>query len=226
MNFESAAAQQSTTTKRTIGRRVGVAAVVGVMASTTGVSAANAQTLDYNTVQTAVDQYAPQAAAMVNDYVATGSSASVLQNLPVSDYGTGFGVIEEIAAPSVVKPAQGTFTSGFGPRWGSMHNGIDIANAIGTPIQAVMAGTVIDSGPASGYGQWIRIRHEDGSISVYGHMSSLYVGVGQWVSAGQTIAGMGSEGFSTGSHLHFEIWPNGVTPVDPQAWLAGHGIYL
>lgn len=224
MNFEPDTTSEHSAPKSTMGRRVGVAAVVGVMATTTGVSVANAQTVDYNTVQTAVDQYAP----MVNDYVATGSSSNFVQNLPISDYGTGFNVLEQAVAPapSVVKPAEGTFTSGFGPRWGTMHNGIDIANSIGTPIKAVMAGTVIDSGPASGYGNWIRIRHEDGSISVYGHMSSLYVGVGQYVSAGQTIAGMGSEGFSTGSHLHFEIWPNGITPVDPQAWLAGNGIYL
>ena len=100
-----------------------------------------------------------------------------------------------IAAPSVVRPAHGTFTSGFGPRWGTMHNGIDIANAVGTPIYSVMSGTVINSGPASGYGQWIRVQHDDGSMAVYGHMSALYVSAGERVSAGQTIAGRGSEGF-------------------------------
>ncbi|WP_018295965.1 M23 family metallopeptidase [Corynebacterium lubricantis] len=133
---------------------------------------------------------------------------------------------DAITGAAVVKPAQGTFTSGFGPRWGTMHNGIDIANGIGTPILAAMAGTVIDSGPASGYGQWIRIQHDDGSMTVYGHMSTLAVSVGQRVEAGQNIAGMGSEGQSTGSHLHFEIHPAGSGPVDPQAWLASHGISL
>lgn len=128
--------------------------------------------------------------------------------------------------PEVVKPAEGAFTSGFAMRWGSMHNGIDIANVPGTPIRAVSDGEVIDSGPAQGYGQWIRIRHQDGSISVYGHMQSLYVGVGEQVRAGQTIAGMGSEGFSTGSHLHFEIWPDGANPIDPEPWLAARGIFL
>ena len=133
---------------------------------------------------------------------------------------------EAARTPLSIKPADGAYTSGFGMRWGSMHNGIDIANVPGTPIRAVAAGTVIDSGPAQGYGQWIRIKHEDGSISVYGHMQSLYAAVGQQVKAGETIAGMGSEGFSTGSHLHFEIWPDGVTPVDPAAWLAARGIAL
>lgn len=133
---------------------------------------------------------------------------------------------EAARAPLFTKPAEGAFTSGFGMRWGSMHNGVDIANTPGTPIRAVAAGTVIDSGPAQGFGNWIRIRHEDGSISVYGHMQSLYVAVGEVVQPGQLIAGMGSEGFSTGSHLHFEIWPDGASPSDPAPWLAARGISL
>ena len=133
---------------------------------------------------------------------------------------------EAARAPLFTKPAEGAFTSGFGMRWGSMHNGVDIANTPGTPIRAVAAGTVIDSGPAQGFGNWIRIRHEDGSISVYGHMQTLNVAVGEVVQPGQLIAGMGSEGFSTGSHLHFEIWPDGATPSDPAPWLAARGISL
>ena len=128
--------------------------------------------------------------------------------------------------PSVVKPAEGAFTSGFGPRWGSFHNGIDIANANGTPILAIMDGTVLDSGPASGYGNWIRIQHDDGTISLYGHMESLDVSTGQRVHAGQKIAGMGNLGFSTGTHLHFEVHPGGGGPVDPAAWLAERGIHV
>ena len=87
-----------------------------------------------------------------------------------------------------------------------------------------MDGTVIDSGPASGYGQWIRIKHDDGAMSVYGHMQTLDVAVGERVHAGQKIAGMGSLGFSTGSHLHFEIHPTGDGAVDPVPWLAERGI--
>ncbi|RSZ63932.1 M23 family metallopeptidase [Corynebacterium hylobatis] len=130
------------------------------------------------------------------------------------------------ASAGVARPAEGVFTSGYGPRWGTLHAGIDIAAPIGTPIYAIMSGTVIDSGPASGYGQWIRIQHDDGSMSIYGHMSSLGVSVGQYVTAGQYIAGMGSEGFSTGSHLHFEIHPTGSGAVDPVPWFAQHGIYF
>lgn len=133
---------------------------------------------------------------------------------------------EAARAPQVVRPAEGAFTSGFSPRWGSFHYGVDIANTPGTPILAVMDGTVIDSGPAQGYGNWIRLKHDDGSVSVYGHMQSLDVAVGERVTAGQKIAGMGSLGFSTGSHLHFEIHPDGDTPIDPAPWLAQRGIQL
>ena len=133
---------------------------------------------------------------------------------------------QALRAPSVAKPAEGVFTSGFGPRWGTLHAGIDIANAVGTPILAVMDGTVIDSGPASGYGQWIRIKHDDGAVSVYGHMETLAVSVGDRVTAGQNIAGMGNRGFSTGSHLHFEIHPSGNGAVDPLPWFAERGITI
>ncbi|GAB3079869.1 M23 family metallopeptidase [Corynebacterium aquatimens] len=130
------------------------------------------------------------------------------------------------AGRKVVMPAQGTFTSGYGMRWGSMHNGIDIANVIGTPIRAAMDGTVIDAGPAQGFGKWVRIQHDDGTITVYGHMSTIDVTVGQRVVAGQKIAGMGSEGFSTGPHLHFEVRPGGGNAVDPVPWLAERGVYV
>lgn len=129
-------------------------------------------------------------------------------------------------APQYVKPAEGTFTSGFGARWGAMHKGVDIANALGTPILAVADGTVIDAGPASGFGQWVRIQHEDGTITVYGHMETIDVVVGQQVTAGTKIAGMGSRGYSTGSHLHFEVYPQGGGAVDPVPWLAERGITL
>lgn len=134
----------------------------------------------------------------------------------------------EIASrrPTVVLPAIGIITSGFSSRWGAFHGGIDIANAAGTPIHAIADGIVIDAGPAAGYGNWIRIQHNNGAISVYGHMYDLYVSKGQKVKAGQKIAGMGSAGFSTGTHLHFEIWPDGKRKVDPIPWLARFGLHF
>ncbi|WP_308161263.1 M23 family metallopeptidase [Dietzia psychralcaliphila] len=134
---------------------------------------------------------------------------------------------EQARRPKVSLPAVGTFTSGFGMRWGAMHAGIDIANANGTPILAATDGVVIDSGPAQGYGNWIRIMSDDGTMTVYGHMETLDVREGERVYAGQKIAGMGNMGFSTGSHLHFEVLLNGGTQhIDPVIWLAQQGIHL
>ncbi|MEV6136090.1 M23 family metallopeptidase [Nocardia sp. NPDC051990] len=123
----------------------------------------------------------------------------------------------------MVLPTRGIFTSGFGSRWGTFHNGIDIAGPIGTPIYAVANGTVIDAGPAQGFGLWVRIRHDDGSITVYGHMYDFFVSVGERVPAGMQIARMGNRGDSTGPHLHFEVIVNGQH-VDPQQWLAMRGL--
>ncbi|WP_410874314.1 M23 family metallopeptidase [Nocardia sp. A7] len=122
-------------------------------------------------------------------------------------------------------PAKGAFTSGFGSRWGTLHRGIDIAGPIGSPIYAVADGTVVEAGPAQGFGLWVRIRHDDGTISIYGHMYDFFVSQGERVPAGMQIARIGNRGDSTGPHLHFEIVQNGQH-VDPQAWLAVHGLQL
>ncbi|USX52551.1 M23 family metallopeptidase [Lentzea sp. HUAS12] len=133
---------------------------------------------------------------------------------------------EEAKRPKVVRPAQGSFTSGFGARWGTSHNGVDIANAIGTPIVAVMDGTVIEAGPASGFGLWVRVQHEDGTITVYGHMNTIDVPQGAKVKAGQQIATIGNRGQSTGPHLHFEVWVAGGQKINPVGWLAERGVTL
>ncbi|WP_420838054.1 M23 family metallopeptidase [Antrihabitans stalactiti] len=120
----------------------------------------------------------------------------------------------------------GTFTSGFGARWGTLHAGVDLANAIGTPILAVADGEVIEAGPASGFGMWVRLKHADGTVTIYGHIDSATVVKGQHVLAGDEIAKMGNRGFSTGPHCHFEVWLNGSQKVDPLPWLAQRGISL
>ncbi|MFR9802639.1 M23 family metallopeptidase [Pseudonocardia sp. RS010] len=121
-------------------------------------------------------------------------------------------------------PTVGRLTSAAGPRWGTTHYGLDIANRIGTPIFAVADGTVVESGPASGFGLWVRIRHSDGTTSVYGHIDRSLVGEGQQVRAGDRIALMGNRGQSTGPHLHLEIWSAAGAKVDPQSWLTRRGI--
>jgi murein DD-endopeptidase MepM/ murein hydrolase activator NlpD len=130
------------------------------------------------------------------------------------------------ARPKAVKPAQGTYTSGFGARWGASHNGVDIANAIGTPILSVEDGVVVEAGPASGFGLWVRVQHTDGTITVYGHVNEILAQKGQQVHAGDQIATMGNRGQSTGPHLHFEVWQNGSQKIDPAPWLAARGIDL
>ncbi|HEX6358771.1 M23 family metallopeptidase [Actinophytocola sp.] len=127
------------------------------------------------------------------------------------------------AAGAVVRPAVGRLTSTFGPRGGTIHYGIDIANTIGTPILSAMAGEVIDSGPASGFGLWVRVQHAGGLITVYGHINESLVSVGQQVAAGEQIATLGNRGESTGPHLHFEVHQDG-TKIDPLPWLRGHGV--
>lgn len=125
-----------------------------------------------------------------------------------------------------VQPALGRFTSGFGSRWGRHHDGIDIANRIGTPIYAVTDGVVEESGPASGFGLWVVLRHPDGTQSVYGHINRAFVKVGEHVTAGEQIAEVGNRGISTGPHLHFEVWDADGTKINPIPWLRARGITI
>jgi murein DD-endopeptidase MepM/ murein hydrolase activator NlpD len=123
------------------------------------------------------------------------------------------------------RPITGPLTSGFGPRWGRLHAGVDFAAPIGTPVYAASNGTVTAAGPAGGYGQWVKIAHPGGVSTVYGHISRWTVTVGQGVQPGQLIAYSGNEGRSTGPHLHFETHVNGRA-VDPAAFYAAHGAPL
>jgi murein DD-endopeptidase MepM/ murein hydrolase activator NlpD len=129
-----------------------------------------------------------------------------------------------LARPLFVMPTKGVWTSGFGYRWGVLHGGIDIANAIGTPIVAASDGVVIDAGPTAGYGAWVKLRHSDGTVTLYGHVNTWVVSVGQRVMAGDQIATIGNRGNSTGPHLHFEVLLGGTNRVDPVPWLAQRGL--
>ena len=120
-------------------------------------------------------------------------------------------------------PVQGPITQGFGvPELGvgAPHTGIDIGlyGRDGTPIAAAAAGTVIFSGgdPCCGYGNYVIIQHPGGFTTLYGHLSSRAVSVGETVTQGQKVGGAGSTGFSTGTHLHFEMHLNGalVSPLN------------
>lgn len=130
------------------------------------------------------------------------------------------------AAAGFARPAVGRLTSGFGARWGTTHYGVDIANSIGTPIVSVAPGTVIEAGPASGFGLWVRVQHDDGTVTIYGHVNEIKAGKGTRVGAGQLIATIGNRGQSTGPHLHFEVWLGGSKKVDPLPWLRQRGISI
>jgi murein DD-endopeptidase MepM/ murein hydrolase activator NlpD len=131
-------------------------------------------------------------------------------------------------AGGAVAPATGRVTSCYGPRWGTMHSGIDIAAPIGTPIYAPEGGVVVQAGPASGFGLAVAVQHGDGTITLYGHVNQFFVSVGQAVSAGQQIAEVGNRGQSTGPHLHFEVHTGGlyVSRDNPVPWLTARGISL
>ncbi|MCA1032283.1 M23 family metallopeptidase [Bacillus timonensis] len=129
-------------------------------------------------------------------------------------------VTEVILKGTKVVPSRGTgslawptvggyISSHMGHRWGQMHKGIDIARPSSRTIKAADNGTVVSAGWDGGYGNKIVIDHNNGLRTVYAHLSSFSVRVGQTVSKGQAIGVMGSTGNSTGVHLHFEVYKNG-----------------
>ncbi|WKC77831.1 peptidoglycan DD-metalloendopeptidase family protein [Borreliella turdi] len=126
--------------------------------------------------------------------------------------------LKEVLGETFIYPVQGVITSGYGYRPDpftrviSFHNGIDIANLANTPIKASREGIVVTVGfNAGGYGKYVVISHSNGFQTLYAHLNSFAVKVGEKVSRGAVIGYMGSTGYSTGNHLHFTIFKNGKT---------------
>ncbi|GAA2520282.1 M23 family metallopeptidase [Pilimelia columellifera] len=118
-------------------------------------------------------------------------------------------------------------TSCFGQRWGTLHAGIDFAKPSGTPIQSVKAGRVVAAGwNYGGYGISVMVKHDDGYLTHYAHMSRKAVQAGQRVAAGQTLGYEGSTGDSTGPHLHFEVHKGMWNQVNPTGWLRARGVNI
>jgi murein DD-endopeptidase MepM/ murein hydrolase activator NlpD len=123
-----------------------------------------------------------------------------------------------------LKPTNGWYTSGFGTRDSpftgkpNMHEGLDIANHIGSPIVAPAAGIVTYAGPRAGYGSLVTIDHGYGIQTQFGHISKAYVKVGDRVKRGHKIAAVGNTGRSTGPHVHYEVRVNGI-PINPQFYI-------
>ena len=121
--------------------------------------------------------------------------------------------------PTYIRPTTyGVLTSGFGPRWGTVHKGIDWGVPVGTACRASRAGRVVSAGWSGGYGYCVVIDHGDGVRTRYAHLSSIKVSNGQYVDQGEVIALTGNTGDSTGPHIHFEIIVNG-TAVNPANYL-------
>ncbi|MFP4235712.1 MAG: murein hydrolase activator EnvC family protein [Nitriliruptoraceae bacterium] len=135
---------------------------------------------------------------------------------------------ERAAQASAPAPAAGRFawpmcapvTSEYGPRWGSMHRGIDLARPVGTPIRAIGPGTVIFAGWQGGYGYMTLIDHGGGIVSAYAHQRGFAVGQGARVAQGEVIGYIGMTGYTTGPHVHLEIRVGG-SAVNPRQYLSG-----
>ncbi len=135
----------------------------------------------------------------------------------------------------VLPVAGGRTAAGFGATgaWARYHTGIDYSAGSGTKVRAPRAGkvTTSGSGKASGWaGTYVTIRHSDGTSSLYAHLSSTEVSDGQRVNAGDVVGRVGQTGRAFGPHLHFEVYPAGVTPgdvyqaVNPSKWLRNLGL--
>ncbi len=121
-------------------------------------------------------------------------------------------------AGGLVWPVNGPLVSPFGPRWGRLHAGVDIAVPTGTPIRAAASGKVVLLGWTGGYGNYTCIQHEGGLSTCYAHQSAYATSNGASVAKGQVIGSVGCTGHCFGDHLHFETRING-SPVDPAGYL-------
>jgi len=147
---------------------------------------------------------------------------SETKNIQILDPATGE-VVSEVDK-TIAWPVQGVITLEFGQSSGYQvfHTGIDVANSQGTPITPFMQGEVVYAGEIFwGYGKHIIINHGDNIRSIYAHLDKIFVFKGQKVNIGDEIGRMGSTGWSTGPHLHFESRVYGI-PVNPRVFLDGN----
>lgn len=146
------------------------------------------------------EKAAAEAAKKKNSSSSSNGSSSISQSSGSSSSSSNTG--------GFIRPASGVFTSGYGPRWGKTHAGVDIANRADVPIWAAASGVVIKSYYSSSYGNTVLISHSINGqtyTTLYAHLETRMVSTGQTVSQGQQIGIMGNTGRSTGQHLHFEL---------------------
>ena len=148
---------------------------------------------------------------------ASASLADQIRSSQASSSESGGSSGSGVSSSGLIWPVSGPVVSGFGPRWGRMHEGIDIAVPNGTAVHAAAGGTIIYAGGMGGYGNIVVIDHGNGLATAYAHLSAIWVGGGS-VAQGQAIAASGCTGHCLGPHLHFEVRVNG-SPVDPLGYL-------
>jgi murein DD-endopeptidase MepM/ murein hydrolase activator NlpD len=161
------------------------------------------------------DEFGAKVASIQQQIAAEINQASSSIPLPAGPVAPGAN------ASGLIWPVEGVITSGFGPRWGSFHPGLDIGAAEGTPIYAAASGTVVlmqSEAESGGYGNFTCIDHGGGLSTCYAHQTSFATSLGASVSQGVLIGYVGNTGFSTGPHLHFEVRVNGE-PQDPLGYL-------
>jgi murein DD-endopeptidase MepM/ murein hydrolase activator NlpD len=175
--------------------------------------------------QKAAEEAAARAAA--ERAAAEAAAAAAKARGEAANGGGGGGGGASSGGGNYVFPTSGWISSCFGYRWGRLHGGVDIAAPIGTNIYAATSGTVARAGAATGFGQAVYIRGDDGAVTVYGHVNDYFVHAGERVVAGELIAEVGNRGRSTGPHLHFEVHPGGRLhsgQVNPMPWLRARGV--
>ena len=145
-------------------------------------------------------------------------AARTAQSPRASRSSGGGGPAPQVSSSGWVWPAGGPVTSGYGPRWGRQHQGIDIGAPTGAAIVAAKAGTVSFAGTMGGYGSMVLVNHGGGIVTAYAHQSRIMTSVGQQVSAGERIGSVGCTGSCTGPHLHFEVRVNG-SARNPRGYL-------
>ncbi|SCX60259.1 Peptidase family M23 [Klenkia marina] len=203
-----------------------VAVIAGAVAAnlTLGAGAAGSppRVQDVSAVADALAHVDEEAPAEARVQISESEAAARLQAVAASR------AARAEAANQAVLPVQGRLTSSFGPRWGTRHYGLDFAAPMLTQEVAAADGVVLRAGPASGFGLAVYIQHDNGDVTVYGHMDSIQVQAGDIVEAGDPIALLGNRGQSTGPHLHFEVHEGGMngSRLDPALWLAERGVEL
>ena len=145
--------------------------------------------------------------------------AKVLQDVIKNGTTTYHGQISGLSASGLIWPVSGPVVSPFGPRWGRMHEGIDIAIGAGNPIYASASGVVTHAGWMGGYGNMVVVQHAGALATGYAHQSRIAVSSGQLVKQGQLIGFIGCTGHCFGDHLHFEVYVNGA-PQNPLQYLS------